>query len=103
VDTFVVADLAKEIGQAVERAVLRREPGAERDAFPLGMLGDQRRVFVLGVVLEIGVETIGPGGANDVEQPGDLIVEEGDNLWQPRRSQSAESVASRGNELVEDE
>lgn len=86
-----MADLAKDVGETAEGAVVRGAFRGEGDGFPLRVFLYELGVFVLGVVFEVGVEAIGRRGADDVEQPREVVVRKGDELGERR---------SRGGDLT---
>ena len=57
---------------------------------------------MLGVILEVGVETVRPRRADRVRQPGQLVVAEGQNLRQHPAPQPRTRGAS-GGQLLEDQ
>src|SRR5256712_8480488 len=80
VDALVIPDLTEEIGQRFEVAVVGAQHAVEALPLQLRLLADELHVLVLGVVLELRVQAVGPGRTDHVEQPHDLIVDEGDEL-----------------------
>ena len=59
-----------------------------------GVLGDEQRVLVLGVVLEVGVQTVGPLGVEHEHQPRHLVVDERDQLRQEPVAEATQLPAS---------
>ncbi len=80
VHAFVVADLAKEIGEGREPSVVLREHALEGLCLKTGILGHEFHVFVLGVILEVGVQEIAPAGPDHIEEPGDMVIKKSDRL-----------------------
>jgi hypothetical protein len=103
VETLVVADLAEQVGHRCERAVVGREVGVERSGLPFRVLGHEVHVLVLGVVFEVGVQAIRPVGPQDEQQPRDVVVDQGDRLWDPEVVDAVLVLAGIGDALLEDQ
>src|SRR5215510_5522978 len=103
VHTLVVPDLTEDVGQGFELAVIFADHAVERLPLQLGILADERHVLVLGVVLELGVEPVGPGGVDHVEQPDDLVVDEGDHLRQQPELHVSFANLTAGNQLLQNQ
>ncbi|HET9608618.1 MAG TPA: hypothetical protein VFP06_03360, partial [Acidimicrobiales bacterium] len=64
-DAFVVADLAEQVTERGESAVVSGDGAVHPLAVELGVLGDIGHVLVLCVVLEVGVEAVAPAGLHE--------------------------------------
>src|SRR3989449_458083 len=80
VHPFVEADLTNHIGHHRKVAVVLLEIDLERLRFQLRMFPSEQHVLGFGMVLKFDVQAVAPGGLDDVQQPGNLIVEERDHL-----------------------
>jgi hypothetical protein len=48
------------------------------------MLGDVFHVLVLGVVLEVGVEAVAPARPDDIQPPGEVVIDKSEELGMSR-------------------
>src|ERR1700761_2731032 len=101
VDAFVAADLAEHVGQRIVGSVAGRDRRAEWSGLPLRMLGDQCRVLVLGVILDVGVEPVAPGRFQHPQQPELLVHGEGDELRKEPEPDRVSVDAIGGNLFLE--
>src|SRR5574337_454285 len=79
---LVIPDLTKHIRHALKGAVVLLKEALESLPLELGVFRYEFHVFVLGMILQFGVQPVTARRFNDIKEPADVVVDEGDYLGQ---------------------
>lgn len=100
---FVETDSSEHISEAVEVSVVALKGTFEGFVLEFRVFMNVHHVLMLGVVLELGIEHITHLGANDVEQPANVVVEERNHLRNNSVAYESLSIRSSSNQFLQDE